>query len=255
MRRGDSYGACMRRLLAPLLALFVFALPAAAQDFDIVIANGRVMDPESGLDAVRHVGIRAGKIAAVSAQPLRGRDMVDAKGLVVAPGFIELHAHGPVLFSSRLQAQDGVTTALVLEGGAFPIAAWYAQREGKAVINYGATVSHGRVRASVLRDSLAIYGTATADQIEAMKRLLGQGLDEGGLGFGFGLAYTPGASREEAFRLFGYGGERGVTSFVHMRGAGLNESGETLDALQERIAVAAASGASIHVVHIGSMGL
>ena len=245
----------MRRLLASLFALFVVALPAAAQDFDVVIANGRVMDPESRLDAVRHVGIRGGKIAAVSEQPLRGRDMVDARGLVVAPGFIDLHAHGQDLFSSRLQAQDGVTTALELEGGAFPIAPWYAQREGKAVINYGATVSHGRVRASVLKDSLAIYGAATTDQIEAMKRLLGQGLDEGGLGLGFGLAYTPGASREEAFRLFGYGGERGVTSFVHMRGAGLHESGGTLDALQEMIAVAASSGASIHVVHIGSMGL
>src|SRR5688500_20217343 len=98
MRRGDSYGACMRRLLAPLLALVVVALPAAAQDFDIVIANGRVMDPESGLDAVRHVGIRAGKVAAVSAQPLRGRDLVDAEGLVVAPGFIDLHAQAQHVF-------------------------------------------------------------------------------------------------------------------------------------------------------------
>ena len=75
------------------------------------------------------------------------------------------------------------------------------------------------------------------------------------LGFGFGLAYTPGASREEVFRLFALGRERGVTSFVHMRGAGLSESGGTLDALQEMIAGAATTGASVHVIHIGSMAL
>ena len=242
-------------LLASLLVGLAALTPARAQDFDLVLANGRVMDPESGLDAVRHVGIRGGKIAAVSTRPLRGRETVDAKGLVVAPGFVDLHAHGQDLFSSRLQAQDGVTTALELEGGAFPVAPWYAEREGKAVINYGATVSHGRVRRTVLQDSLALYGAATAEQVEAMKRLLAQGLDEGALGFGFGLAYTPGASREEAFRLFALGRERGVTSFVHIRGAGLHESGGTLDAVQEMIAVAGSTGASVHIVHIGSMGL
>src|SRR5262245_9694637 len=82
-------------LIAGLLA--VSSLVADAQrsaEFDIVLAGGRVMDPESGLDAVRHVGIRGNKIAAISSVPLRGRTVVDVKGLVVAPGFIDLHSHG-----------------------------------------------------------------------------------------------------------------------------------------------------------------
>lgn len=93
----------------PLLALSCL-LPA--QDYDIVLANGRVMDPATGLDAVRQVGIRAGKIAAVSAAALEGRTVVDVSGLVVAPGFIDLHSHGQTQENYRFKARDGVTTAL-----------------------------------------------------------------------------------------------------------------------------------------------
>ena len=101
---------------------------AAAEPYDLVIAGGRVIDPESGLDAVRHVGVRGGAVAAVSASPLAGTTTVDAAGLVVAPGFIDLHAHGQDPVSNRFQAMDGVTTALELEIGAFPVGRWYARR-------------------------------------------------------------------------------------------------------------------------------
>ena len=66
------------------------------------------MDPESKLDAVRNVGIRAGKIAAVRATPLAGKQTIDATGLVVSPGFIDLHAHGQDNENHRYQARDGV---------------------------------------------------------------------------------------------------------------------------------------------------
>ena len=84
-------------------ALILFALPLFAQTYDLVIANGRVLDPAGNLDAVRHIGIRGGKIAAVSAAPLAARNTVDATGLVVAPGFIDLHSHGqtPRTIASR----------------------------------------------------------------------------------------------------------------------------------------------------------
>jgi len=107
-----------------LLYLTLLVAPLMAQDFDLVVANGRVMDPASGLDAVRHIGIRAGKIAAVSAAPLRGRAVLDAKGLVVAPGFIDLHSHGQTPENYGFKARDGVTTALEMEVGVSPVAAW-----------------------------------------------------------------------------------------------------------------------------------
>ena len=97
------------------LAIVIFAGLANAQTYELVISGGRVMDPESGLDAVRDVGIIGGKIAAISETPLSGAETISADGLVVAPGFIDLHAHGQNAESRPLQAGDGVTTALELE--------------------------------------------------------------------------------------------------------------------------------------------
>ena len=110
--------------------------------FDLVLANGRVIDPETGLDGIRSVGIRDGRIAAISRTPLRGRTVLDASGLVVAPGFIDLHAHGQDLPAARMRAFDGVTTALELEAGTLPVAAAYDRvgREGRP-INYGFSAS------------------------------------------------------------------------------------------------------------------
>ena len=128
-------------LIATTLLVVMITTPsqlissASAQsgsEYDIVLANGRVMDPESNLDAVRYIGIRAGKIAAISARPLRGRTVVDVKGMVVAPGFIDLHSHGQDDENYRYKARDGVTTALEMEVGVSPVSAWYAQREGKS---------------------------------------------------------------------------------------------------------------------------
>src|ERR1700682_983201 len=79
------------------VAIFVMRQPApvsATEEYAVVIANGRVMDPESGLDATRNVGITGGKIRAISAEPLQGKKTIDAMDLTVAPGFIDLHQHG-----------------------------------------------------------------------------------------------------------------------------------------------------------------
>ena len=83
-------------------------------------------DPESNTDAVRYVGIRGNKIAAISVRPLQGRTVIDAKGLVIAPGFIDLHSHGQDDENYRYKARDGVTTALEMEVGVSPVAAWYS---------------------------------------------------------------------------------------------------------------------------------
>jgi dihydroorotase len=254
--------------------LLLATIPVGAQQtYDLVIANGRVIDPESGLDAVRSLGIRSGRIEAIAVGRLRGRDTIDARNLVVAPGFIDLHAHWQAPPSYDLMALDGVTTALELEGGAYPVAPWYAARTGTARINFGASVSHGRVRARVMSDtsgaaralaearspqhSLVVsrpeaYRKASQAQIRQLESLIDEALVAGGLGIGFGLAYTPGASREEIYRLFGVGARRRVTSFVHTRGGGEDHSGGMMDSMQELIADVATTGASLHLVHVTS---
>jgi N-acyl-D-aspartate/D-glutamate deacylase len=237
-------------------ALLAFGLHA--QPFDLVIAGGRVMDPETKLDAVRFVGIRNGRIAAISAQPLAGKQTLDAKGLVVAPGFIDLHSHGQSDENYRYKARDGVTTALEMEVGVSPVKPWVAEREGKALIHFGASAGHIPTRMAAVGDTSdwlprgpAATRAATQAEQEKTLALLRQGLREGGLGIGMGIAYTPFASRTEILDVFKLSAAVKVPVFVHMRSGGRKDPG-VVDALQEVIADAAATGSPLHVVHINS---
>lgn len=257
----------MRHMTGSFL-LFALALPApspaAAQQpaNDIVIAGGRVMDPESGLDAVRHVGIRGGKIVAISATPLKGKTVLDAKGLVVAPGFVDLHAHGQDDENYRLYAMDGVTTALELEVGNEDVDGWYAAHAGKALVNYGVSSSHVRARMKVFKDPGALlpsgdggHMVATQAQIEEITALVRRGLDRGGLGIGMGLQYTPAATRWEVLEIFRIAAERKAPIFVHNRFFGTKEPGGSVEAFEEVIGAAAITGAPLHIVHLNSMSL
>src|SRR5260370_20096814 len=143
---------------AVVLLAAMLALPAGSgasngtESYDVVIANGRVIDPESGLDTVRNVGIRGGKIALISTAPLEGKQTIDARSLVVSPGFIDLHQHGQDAENYAAKAADGVTTALELEVGVADVDGWYSEREGKALINFGASAGHIPARMAVLHD-------------------------------------------------------------------------------------------------------
>ena len=166
----------------------------AGEAFDLVISGGRVMDPESKLDAVRNVGIRDGKIAAISASPLSGKTTIDGKGLVVAPGFIDLHEHGQEARNYQFQAHDGVTTSLELEVGTDYVDKWYAARKGKTLINYGVSIGHIPVRMAVMRDTASWIPTADAarrvatdDDMKQMLSLMDRGFREGALAEGMGI--------------------------------------------------------------------
>ena len=124
----------------------MFSQPGSGEAYDLVLQGGRVIDPETGLDGVRNVGIRGDRIMEISERPLRGREVLDVSGLVVAPGFIDLHAHGQTNEANEYQAHDGVTTALELESGEDFLTEWLASRTGRALINFGATVPHAGVR-------------------------------------------------------------------------------------------------------------
>jgi dihydroorotase len=249
----------MRYSIAILFSLLMGG-SARAQEYDVVLAHGRVLDPASGLDAVRYVGIRGAQIAAISEAPLAGRAMVDVSGLVVAPGFIDLHSHGQTPENYRFKAMDGVTTALELEVGVSPVPEWYRAREGQALINYGATSGHIPARMAVMHDSGkllprdAAKRAATPEERRQIYDLVRRGLDDGALGIGMGIAYVPLATRAEILEVFGLAAERKTTVYVHIRNGGPVEPG-VIDALQEVIADAAATGASLHVVHVTSMGL
>ena len=231
--------------------------------YDIVIQNGRVIDPESGTDMVANVGITDGTIQAITGEPLEGNDSIDATGLVVAPGAIDMHSHGQDDENYRVQARDGVTTALELEAGVLDIDEWYGEREGKALINFGASVGHIPVRMKVMNDPATdmlpigdgAYKEATEAQIEEMKELMHRGLRRGALAMGFGLQYTPVATRWEALEMFRVAAHYSASCHVHMRGMGHKEPMNSVEGLSELIAASATSAAPLHLVHINSSGM
>ena len=235
---------------------------AAARDetFDLVIANGRVMDPESGLDAARNVGISGGKIRAVSSGGLKGKQTIDAKGLVVAPGFIDLHQHGQDAENYAVKATDGVTTALELEVGVADIDSWYAAREGKALIHFGASAGHIPARMAVMHDpgqllpmGDAAHRAATPAELDQIMSLLEKGLDRGALAIGLGPAYTEAATNAEIMQVFRVAAKHHASCHVHIRGA--IPAGEgNFSGFEEVMAAAAITGAPLHVVHIQSTG-
>lgn len=240
----------------------IAAAGPAAELYDVVLHGGRVMDPASGLDAIRDIGIRGRGIAAISKARLKGRDEVDAAGQVVAPGFIDLHSHGQDEENYRLKAMDGVTTALEMEVGVSPVDLWYARRRGKAVVNYGATAGHIPIRMALMKDTgtflprdEAARRKASPSELDSLLGQVSKGLDDGALGIGLGINYTPAATREEILSMFRLAARRKVPVYVHIRFAGAQDPGSFANAMQEVIADAAVTGAALHVVHLTSVGM
>jgi N-acyl-D-aspartate/D-glutamate deacylase len=237
--------------------------PPSAPIYDVVLAGGRVMDPESGLDAIRNVGISGDRIARISVERLAGKRVIDVTGLVLAPGFIDVHQHGQDPESGRLKAFDGVTTALEMEIGVPDVAAFLRRKAGRSLINYGTTASHAAARSRafgtpfeepvlVAPSGPATDAHATPEQIQRMEERLNSELDAGALGIGMGIQYTPGATHLEVIQMFRLAARRDVPVFTHVRSFGRLEPGSSIEAVSEVIGAAAVTGASLHIAHINS---
>jgi N-acyl-D-aspartate/D-glutamate deacylase len=252
----------MRKLLICFCVLLCASV-VLAQQYDTVIEGGRVIDPETKLDAVRNVGIQNGRIVHISDTPLQGPRVIHATGLVVAPGFIDLHQHGQDLPSQRVKAFDGVTTALEMEIGAPDVSEFLKSKEGHSLIHYGTTASHLAARALVFGTPLpdgtilpksgpATEEHATPEQIQKIQQRLREQLDAGALGIGMGIEYAPGATRLEVIDMFRLAAKRKLPVYTHMRSAGRVEPGSAIQSVEEVIGASAISGAPVHIVHINS---
>lgn len=225
------------------------------EDYDVVILHGRVIDPETKLDAVRSVGIKGGRIAAITLRELKGRRTISAEGLVVAPGFIDPLTHGQDLENDRVQLLDGLTTKLEMESGVPDVDAWYNAQAGNRMANYGAGTSHTIARGVVLGRAQSEETVATDAQVEKMKQFVDHGLRRGGLGVGFGLEYQPATTRWELLEMFRVAGRYHASCHVHTRYGTLMEEQSNLTAVEEVMTASLISGAPIHIVHVPSMAL
>ncbi len=247
----------------------------SGREFDIVLNGGRVIDPETGLNDIKNVGISGGRIAEISSEPLKGIEIMDVAGLTVVPGFIDLHVHGMGITEQSYKIHDGVTTFFELEAGKPFLKAWHHSIAGKMLINYGASASWTYSRAAVIEETKddisefeelvskvgwqeanlpigtflsSSYISLPANKVPEMLNSLQNALESGALGIAVPVGYVPEANREEVFRVYQFASEKDVPIITHVR------QGKTM-AVQQVISDAVVTGAPLHICHINSISL
>lgn len=245
--------------------------------FDIVIKNGRVMDPQSGRDEVADVGIAAGVIESVGHIPsAEGRTVIEAAGRVVSPGFVDIHAHGQSVAADWMQAFDGVTTTLELEVGVLPVRAWYDRQEKAGrVLHYGAAAgwifARKQVMAGIVPDPqkhpMEMMGEgadnhggwstdiSTPAQLQQICAIVEAGLQDGAIGIGLPHGYAPGAGVKEMTRICDLAAQAGTPTFTHIPFMSNRDPQSSEEAYIRLMGYAAATGAHMHICHLNSTSL
>jgi len=263
-----------------ILSISMVSTVSADDTYDLVILNGRVMDPETRLDAVRNVGVRNGMIAVITSDQIQGKETIDAKGHVVAPGFIDMHDHNTAApFGQKLALRDGVTTPMELEAGIYPVDTWYAYLDGKSQTNYGASVGTIPVRETVLNPAYETkaYGdflydmqkpkltktsmkwstqVATDEQIKQVEALLEEGLKQGAIGVGHCPGYmVSGVTQQESHIAQELAARYGLFTAVHARYSSQKPPESALLGFDEMLAPQAAYGGGLVIQHMTAQSL
>jgi len=273
----NSQSIITRALL--LLVCFFVCSSAYAADYDLVILNGRVMDPETMMDAVRNVGVKDGKIAAITTEKIRGKETINARDHVVAPGFIDTHSHTVVTeIGQKIHLRDGITTALELEAGVYPVGLWYDSWKGRGQVNYGATTSFigaretefnpkyktvdgANVNDILLPTAVGMdFGWSTTvasdEQIESILGRYEEGLKEGALGVGNTAGYMPnGLTTREVDGAMALVGKYGGVMAMHGRYSSQMPPQSGLLGTSEAVAAAAAYDGALIVQHMAAQCL
>ena len=267
----------MIRILLVLIVLAWCPQVHSQISYDVVILNGTVIDPATNFTGNRNIGIIGDQISTITTVNITGKQVIEATGLIVSPGFIDPHVHGMTNDAHRYQVRDGVTTALELEGGIPFIEDWIKAKSGKSIVNYGATVPHSTIRSMAMGQYDAIfqeakkaiieegydssrllklqinlgrsaYQSLDESAFEKVEDMVASGLAAGALGVGVPVGYYPGSTHGEIFHIYKTAAKFEVPIFSHTRGFGM-------EGIQEAIANATSSGASLHIVHANSLSL
>jgi len=227
--------------------------PPSSAVFDSVIIGGRVMDPDSGYDAVANVGILGDRIALITTDPIVGKNTIDATDLVVAPGFIDVLSYEPNPYGVWYKIGDGVTTNLGMHGIKDPVDAreFFADYQGRNTppVNFGGAFSD-----QWYRDSIGVRSTPSASQLSRLRDALDAQLDAGWIGVAIDPEYAPSIGFDEYVGLGRVAESAQMPLFTHIRYSSPGPVGRSsLDAIDEVLRVARETGVALHVDHIPSM--
>jgi cytosine/adenosine deaminase-related metal-dependent hydrolase len=237
---------------------------------DTILRGGRVVDPGTGADSVADVLVRDRMVAAVAPQidQTDGATVLDVRGMIVGPGLVDLHSHVHSIAGQRLQALDGVTTALDLEAGMMPLRQAYdeAALAGRP-LNYGFSASWASARGMVLADvepdadittGLALLGnerwqrSSSPRELAAWLGLLEGELAAGALGIGILMGYAPQSDPAEFVEVARLAARAGAPTFTHVREIVEADPSTPVDGSEEIAIVAAETGAAMHHCHVNS---
>jgi len=267
-------------IVALVSGLPIISIATAAETYDLVILQGRVMDPETKLDTVSNIGISDGRIVIITDDLIEGKETINAKHLVVSPGFIDLHVH--ILdqpFGQKLLLRDGVTTPLDLEVGAYPVERFYRVLAGKSQVNYGVTVSTGGIREKVFnpkynsrtgimtsdifaRNENAFVGMKwsatipTEEQIEQINQMVEEGLKQGSLGVSAPVGYmTKGVTSKETAAWQQLAAKYGLATYLHGRFSSQRAPTTGILGFEEMIAKVGIFGGGLLLHHLHQQAL
>jgi dihydroorotase-like cyclic amidohydrolase len=234
----------------------IIDVPTASElgkTYDVVISNGRVINPETKLDREGlNVAVQGGQIVLVTDQKLKGKRVIDATGLVVAPGFIDNLSYDPNPIGVWNKIADGVTANIAMHGGTSSPEKWYPYYErNRTPVHFGASFFYTQARNQF---KLSRYDTAKPEQTQTLVDQAEKALNNGVLGISFSLEYVPGVNDKEILPLMKLAHKYNVPVYFHARYSDMEEPGTNIDAIKELIGYARASGAAVHIDHINSTG-
>ena len=228
--------------------------------FDYIVKNARVIDPESGFDSVASVAVKDGVIAEIGENiSAEAGEIIDGTGCVLAPGFIDIHAHEdafpqPGVFilpieTAKAAQKEGVTTLVTGNCGlsSFPMSDYRRELEAAGLeIHTPFYVGNVALRFAV---GLDYYQTATPQQIARMAELEAQAFADGAVGISFGLQYAPGTGFEEILALAKVAAAHGKLMSVHMR---YDYPEKAIETVREVIDAAEQTGVSLQISHLAA---
>ncbi len=233
--------------------VLLFSSLLSATTYDTVIENGRVINPETGLDQTGlNVGIQNGTVSVITNAKLKGKQVIDATGLVVAPGFIDNLSYNPNRVGVWRKIGDGITANFLMHGGSAYPEKWYKtyKKQGEP-LHYGISFFYSQARYA---QGLSRYAHASSTQISNLLVQAENALNAGCMGISFSLEYLPGITTEE-IRPFMYLAHRyNVPTYFHARYSDVIEPGTELEGVKELLDLVEESGAAVHIDHLHSTG-